>query len=119
MENLEKKLEIFLQKLKKLNTKSLPGARNWYTHWSDDPPQSEGSNFRIFDYLVFFAHLRGLGGYQVQKIFFLRFVICCSPGYPRSKMGSFASQLQTVAEIWLDEDDAFSHVFGLLYRKMG
>ena len=69
MENLEKKLEIFLQKLKKLNTKSLPGARNWYTHWSDDPPQSEGSNFRIFDYLVFFAHLRG------QKILKSGFII--------------------------------------------
>ena len=35
------------------------------------------------------------------------------------EIGSLASQLQTVAEIWLDEDDAFSRVFGLLYRKMG
>ena len=60
----------------------------------------------------------GAGGIYQVKIF-LRFVLCCSPGYLRSKMGSFVSQLPTVAEIWLDEDGTFSRDFGLSHRKIG
>ena len=66
----------------------------------------------------FIRKLRGEGGGYQDKIFFFVFIICCSPGYPRAKMGSLVSQLQTVAEIWLDEDGTFSHDFDLLYRKI-
>ena len=45
-------------------------------------------------------------------------VICCSPAFPHSKMGSFVSQLQTVAEIWRVKEGSFSRVFGNLYGKM-
>ena len=45
------------------------------------------------------AQLRGEGGVQPQKNKFLSFVICCSPSFCVSKMGSFVSQLQAVVEI--------------------
>ena len=67
MENSEKKLDFFLQKSKKLNTRSLPGAINWYTHWSDDPPQSQVLKFLFFYFLVFFACFRGR---KIRKCYF-------------------------------------------------
>ena len=85
-----------------------------YIFWIDF-----GYTWPVISFCTLNLKLRGEGGVPGQKNFFLCFHICCSPGYPRSKMGSFASQLQTVAEIWRDEDGTFSRVFGLLYRKIG
>ena len=33
-------------------------------------------------------------------------------------MGSFVSQLATVAEIWRDENGYYAHFFSYLYRKI-
>ena len=33
-------------------------------------------------------------------------------------MGSFVSQLRTVAEIWRDENGYYAQIFGYLYRKI-
>ena len=70
-----------------------------------------GCNFRQ-DYRISRDHvLKGTGGVPGQKIFFLRLNclnICCSPGYLVFKMGSLASLLQTVFEIWGGEVGAFS-----------
>ena len=46
--------------------------------------------------------LRGEGGLRSKQCFLFS-NIYCSPDHPLSKMGSFVSQLQTVAEIWRDE----------------
>ena len=43
-----------------------------------------------------FPLLKGRGG---SSLCFLCFVICCSPSFGGSKMGSFVSQLQAVVEI--------------------
>ena len=59
-----------------------------------------------------YTQSRGEGG-EPGQFFFLRFVTtCCSPGYPRAKMGSLVSQLQTVAEIWRVKEGSLSRVFG-------
>ena len=54
---------------------------------------------------------RGDGGSLFQKMVSSHFHICCSPAHPDSKMGSLASQLLTVAEIWFVEVGSFSAVF--------
>ena len=58
------------------------------------------------------------GGSLGQKLFQSYFHICCSPAHPLSKMGSLASQLFTVAEIWFVEVGSFSAVFVDMYRKI-
>ena len=62
--------------------------------------------------------LRGEGGVPPQKIYFYYLDIYCSPGYPNSKMGSFASQLATVAEIWPVKVGSYAQIFGVLYREI-
>ena len=58
------------------------------------------------------------GGVQGQNFDFFFFLACNSPNYLVSKMGSFFSQLATVAEIWRDENGYYTRIFGYLYRKI-
>ena len=55
---------------------------------------------RIYNFITYIKiALRGEGGVQPQKMKVLGFVICCSPSFGVSKMGSFVFQLQGVVEI--------------------
>ena len=66
-----------------------------------------------------FDHLKGTGGgVQGQILDFLCLDICCSPDYLVSKMGSFVSQLATVAGIERNENGYYAHFFSYLYRKI-
>ena len=63
--------------------------------------------------------LRVQGGVQPQNLDFLGFYICYSPGFLVFRMGSFVSQLCTVAEIWRDEVGPYAHFFAKMYGKIG
>ena len=91
------------------------------------PEESNHNGHRIGEVISDFFSLKssdfikgtgGRGGGLGQSLKFFAFYVCCIPAYFLFKMGSHASQLKAVAEIWRVGDGPSSHVFGNLYGKM-
>ena len=56
--------------------------------------------------------IKGIGGVQGQKLDFLYFLICCSPMFLVSKMGSFMVWIFTVGNLWPLPWCAISRMYG-------
>ena len=73
-----------------------------------------------FPFAIPCKDVKGIGrGSKVKFWIFCGVNICNSPDFLVFRMGSFVSQLCTVAEIWRDEVGPYAHFFAKMYGKIG